>query len=356
MHDMTYYIHRQGSAMLQALGSRRETCASFVRMWAEHRPDRLYLVGSGTSGNAVRASAGFMEKTLGVETTAVSPTSLPKTIKGRPMFIYVSQGGKSTNTLKAIETMRAYPGIALTGEADCAINTACGSFVKLDCEHEDAGPKTMGYTGTILTLYMMALEAALHTQIISDAAYGEHIALLTQMAEAMDENVAATEAWYALNEDKLKKAALYLIVGIDEGCAVAQEAALKIQETTLRGAIGFEYEEYLHGPIAMLYEAPVGIYLHPAVETQDSRRMDQLMEIHRGFGDRVYAVRCAQHSVVTADSLVLRAPEREWLAPFWQILPSQVIGARLPGAIGTEGKLHELFVAVDKAVSIKHKG
>lgn len=355
MNDMTYYIHRQGSAMRQALADRRGTCAPFVQLWAQEKPDRLYLVGSGTSGNAVRAAAGFMEKTLGVETMAVSPTSLPTTLTGRPMFVYVSQGGASTNTLKAIEIMRAYPGVALTGEAECAINTACGRFVKLDCEHEDAGPKTMGYTVTILTLYLMALEAALYTQILTEAAYDEAIGLLGQMAEAMDENVSATEAWYARHEEELKKAELFLFVGIDEGCPVAQESALKVQETTLRAAIGFEYEEYLHGPIAMLYRAPAGIYLHPAGETADSRRMDRLMDIHRGFGKAVYGVRCAQDGAAAAEDLVLRAPAQGWLAPFWQILPSQVIGALLPKAIGTEGKLHELFMAVDRAVCIKHK-
>lgn len=356
MHDMNHYIHRQADAMKASLLARKETCQTFCRIWKEVRPDRVYLVGSGTSGTAIRAAAGFVEQALQTETTALSPTSLPALVTGRPLFVYVSQGGASTNTLRAIEQMKAYPGIALTGEEDCAINKACGGYVKLCCEHEEAGPKTMGYTLTILTLYEMALEAALETGVMPQEKYDCAVEALERMTEAMEGNVAASEAWYEQAEQRLQEAGFYLVVGMDEGKFVAQEGALKLQETTLRAAIGFEYEEFLHGPIGMFYSAPAGIYLQPAVTKPDSLRMETLAGIHAQYASAVFTIRRGDACATTNDTLMLQAPAEPWLAPFWQIVPLQVLSARLPVKLGSEGKLHEMFTRIDQAVSIKYKG
>ena len=134
-YDMRYYINRQPDAMREAIETRAAACAPFVALWNSVGADRLYLVGSGTSGNAARAAAPYLQKVLKAEVTAVSPTSLPALVTGRHLFLFISQSGQSTNTVAAIEKMAAYPHLALTGEALCRINSLCPHVV-LTCGHE----------------------------------------------------------------------------------------------------------------------------------------------------------------------------------------------------------------------------
>ena len=350
--DMRYYIDRQPEAMRQTLDARRELGEAFARLWLEHGPDRLYLVGSGTSGNGVRAAAGFMQRVLDTEVTAVSPTSLPGLLRGKPMFVFVSQGGQSTNTVKAIEAMEAWPHLALTGEQDCQVNQVSPHTV-LACEHEEAGPKTMGYTCTILTLYLMAIGAAVAAGRMTEAAAEGWTARFRAMADRTEENIAMTRRWLRETQAELLRAQSWAIAGVGTGREVASEAALKLQETILLPAAGFEYEEYLHGPTMMLRAEMGGLYLLPPEAHPDRPRMEALAEIHAGFGSPVLAVAAGKQAAYGGRRLTLAADEEECLAPFWQILPSQVMASELPEQLGTAGAGSRIFRMIDEAVGVK---
>ena len=225
MPDMHFYINRQPEALARAIACREETAQPFARLWQDAKPDQLFLVGSGTSGNAARAAAPFLRKALGTRVTAVSPTSLPQP-EGRPFFLFISQGGESTNTLDAIRRTEAFPRLALTGEAGCTINQHCPHVV-LACGREAIGPKTMGYTSTVLTLYLMALGAA-GPGTLSRAAAAAYVAGLTRMAARMGENIALCKQWVRDAEEELLTAAHWAVAGVGTGEAVAREAALKL--------------------------------------------------------------------------------------------------------------------------------
>ena len=82
---------------------------NFVKLYQEVRPTHLYLVGSGTSLNAEETAVSFMKEMLDIDVISM-PSSYVHDIRGdRPMFVFLSQGGSSTNTLKAMEETAAYP-------------------------------------------------------------------------------------------------------------------------------------------------------------------------------------------------------------------------------------------------------
>ena len=353
-YDMRYYIDRQPDAMREALAARVETCAPFTKLWSESGADRLYLVGSGTSGNAARAAAPYLQQVLQVEVTAVSPTSLPTLLRGKPFFLFVSQGGQSTNTVRAIEQLASWPHLALTGETECRIN-ALSPHVVLTCGHEEAGPKTMGYTATVLTLYLMALEAAGANGTRTHEAQKAAIGLLQQMADRMAENIALCWQWLRERQEELAAVPHWAVAGSDVSRFVAGEAALKLMETLLRPAAGFEFEEYLHGPTMMLNADMGGMYLLPPSASPDQARMEALAKLHEDFGSQVITVGAGPKAERSGSRLTLAAPEEAFLAPFWQILPSQVMGAALPELLGLAGKGHEIFLRIDEAVGVKCK-
>ena len=354
-HDMTYYIHLQGKSMMDTL-EKTELVKPFADLWTESKPDRLVLVGSGSSANAAKAAAAYMEKLLGVDVTAISPTALPSELRGNPLLVYVSQSGNSTNTVAAIERTAKYPGIALVGDKDCQMNKVIDKHVLLACEHEEAGPKTMGYTCTILSLYVMAIEAAKASGAITEDAAKAEMDKLTAMAKAMDENVAVTEKWYAEAEKILMEKQGFLFVAKDQGQFVCQESALKVQETTLRMAMGFEFEEFLHGPIAMFKAAPAGFYFLPEEGDGDLMRAETLAEIHAQYSDAVWTIKVGEKAALEGSMLTLAAPKGPEYDPFWAILPAQVIGANLPSKVGAEGQLKIIFHAVDDKLKMKYEG
>ena len=120
-NSMYHYWKSQPEVLRQILEQRKSQTEEFVKLFCAVNPDKLYLIGSGTSLNAERAAAGYMETMLDVDVCAVPSSRIPQLRGERPMVVFISQGGSSTNTLQAMEQLAAYPSISITGEAECEI-------------------------------------------------------------------------------------------------------------------------------------------------------------------------------------------------------------------------------------------
>ena len=350
--DMRHYIGEQAGALSHILAARKACTQDFVQLCARHAPDRLYLIGSGTSLNAALAAVPFMEWALGAEVSAHAASDLPALRGKQPLVVFISQGGHSTNTLAAIEKLRGALSIALTGETVCRVNEVCGRHVLLACGREEAGPKTKGYTSTVLTLYLMALEAALAQGRIAAEAYDAVIGELDAAIAAMPENVARAEAWVDANADWLKATPDFVLVGKGQLGAVAREASVKLVETVLRPSPAYEFEEFLHGPIGLISDTLGGIYLLPPKGDPDRARMLALARYHAGASGRVLIVGDAEAE--GGDVLQLHADGAWYTLPFAHILPSQLIGAKIPQMMGVGDRGMRIFKEVDQLVDIKY--
>ena len=345
MHDIRYYINEQASALRHILASRKACTADFVSMALESAPDRLYLVGSGTSCNAAMCAAPFMEMVLGIEVTACAPSQAPVIRGNNPLIVFISQGGTSTNILRAIEQLRGYRTLALTGREKCRVNEVCGRHVMLDCGPEDAGPKTKGYTCTVLTLYLMAMEAALAAGRLGEAAYGEQIAALETCFDRLPGLVAKAEAFVDENAAWLTAAPHYVIVGKGQMALAAKECVIKLVETMLTPASAYEFEEFLHGPVSLINGELGGIYLLPPEGDEDRARMQTVAQYHAQQSGRVLVV----------DPEDAGGKHTPWYTHvFTGVLPCQMMAAKLPDVMGVGKRGEEVFYAVDKLVDIKY--
>lgn len=95
------------------------------------------------------------------------------------MIMAVSQGGESTNTIAAINALKQYPLIAVTGKEQCTINTMCDRRLPIGCRVETVGPKTMGYTATIYTFSLLALEAGFLSGKMDADTYAAHVEMFS---------------------------------------------------------------------------------------------------------------------------------------------------------------------------------
>lgn len=329
-NNMYEYWKSQPDVMKRILGGRKEQVRVFVEAFHAVKPDKIYLIASGTSLNAVQAAAPYMEDILDTDVLTM-PSSRVRPLRGaRPMVVFLSQGGSSTNTLQAMEQLRETEAVCITGEAVCEIQSRAKRHMTIGCGEELAGPKTVGYTSSVLCLYLCALEAALEAGRISRERYEREIELLYKAVENMRENLVRTEHWFERNRENLAAIRKYVLVGCGGDQAAATEGCLKILETIKVPAMSFEFEEYLHGPIILTDESLGGIF-YISEAPGEKERMEELARCHAEFSKYAYPVTTdmgAQEQ--NGRELALMRTGYAHTQVFEAVLPPQLLAARVP--------------------------
>lgn len=330
-HSIYAYWRKQSEVLKSILTDRARLTAPFVELYRSVGPDRIYLVGSGTSLNAENAARGLMEQLLGVEVTAVPSSRIDHLYGKNPLVMFISQGGSSTNTLEAMEKLKDYPYITLTGEEECEIKRRSKCHGLIGCGRELVGPKTVGYTASVMCFLVNALEAARAAGSIGEREYADCLLSLNLAAENMVENADAAEKWFAHNSADMTKIHKYVLVGAGAAGIAGAEGALKLQETIKDPCIAFEFEEYLHGPILMTDEKLGGLFFLVG-EGEERLRIEELFRCHAQYSPYAYAVTDAQSD--DPRMLTVKTTGQKHTLPFECVLAPQLMSARLPELMG----------------------
>lgn len=351
--NMLDYIREQGPLFSAALANREAIAAPFCQICADLNPTKIYLIASGTSRNAALAAAPFMEAVLNVDVPVLAPSQVSSLRGERPLAIVISQGGNSTNSLAVFDRLAGVPTIAMTGNPYGHVNSKGDHYIEIPCGEETVGPKTKGYTITILTLYLMALEYARQCGAVTAGGYAADLAALQTAAEQLPANIAAAEAWCTANLDALKTLHTVYLVGKQQGMQTAGEGALKLMETLLIPGFAFDFEEFLHGPTSSIGEQIGGFYLLPTASDADYERMQRLVAHHRSICPAVYTVGLGESG--DPRDCLLQTSGQWFTQPFEQILPMQVVSAAVPPLIGLAGVGSQRFQKLDAVMGIKAK-
>lgn len=365
---MLEYIYEQPELFLQALKERKALTEEFCRIFAREQPDHIYLVASGTSGNAARAAVPFLEWVWDRPVHAIAPSCLSRVWGERPMLCFISQGGKSTNMLAAAEQKKGSLRIAITGNQKASLNALCEHQLLIPCGEEAVGPKTKGYTMTILLLYVMALESGRVAGCFAQERYEACIRTLERAASQLSENIQRARGWVDENEEDLKLLSEVYLAGRGQSADIAREGALKVMETLMISASAFEFEEYLHGPSCALGKRIGGVYFLPLDQEDKGQgkreysRIKEMAAYHREISPLVFCIdkeiRCTKlPSGMDRDKrdLYLLSSGEWFTKPFEEILPFQMISAIIPGKKGIEGLGMKCFKAIDQRLGVKEK-
>ncbi|MCI8615943.1 MAG: SIS domain-containing protein [Lachnospiraceae bacterium] len=350
---MMDYILEQTELFRKVLSCREEEAAAFCDMTAQNNPAQICLIASGTSYNAACAAAPFMEMILGKPVSVNVPSQVEKLKGANPLAVVISQGGNSTNILEVFEKIQGIPTLVMTGDPGGHANTKGDCYREIPCGEETVGPKTKGYTITLLTLYLMALEEGKRSGSITNQEYNEYMEGLSRASDNLPENIERTREWVQANMETLCELKIIYMAGKRQGAKVAAEGALKVMETLLIPGVAYEFEEFLHGPASSLAENVSGFYLLPTADDPDYERMGRLINYHRNICKSVYTVGL-EESEDKRDCL-LKLTGRWYTQPFEQILPMQVISAVVTEHIGLTGKGSLKFAGLDAVMQIKAK-
>lgn len=212
----------------------------------------IVLVGSGSSLFAAQLGAIALRR-RGITAHAVAATEAHGDCRAyqNRIVVAVSQSGRSTDLLEALDRLAPRRTIALTNTP--ASPLAARSHVTIDVSAglERAIPATKSVSCTIAILLGAASLLG-----------GEH----SRDAEILVGTANGVRAWLNDGIDTVRRAASeiairhdVMVLGTDYGAPIAREAALKFKEATYLHAEGFEAGEFRHGSAAMIDASSVVI-------------------------------------------------------------------------------------------------
>jgi glucosamine--fructose-6-phosphate aminotransferase (isomerizing) len=222
----------------------------------------IVLVGSGSSLFAAQLGAIALRR-RGVTAHAVAATEALGDAKAyqRRVVVAISQSGRSSDVLLALDALQPSRTIALTNTADSPLAARADITIDVGAGPEEAIPATKSVSGTIAILLSAASLVA-----------GKH----TRDAEVLVATAQTIGAWLdSSGVDPVVRASVaiaarhdVIVLGTDYGAPIAREAALKFKEATYLHAEGFEAGEFRHGSAAMIDASSVvlGIMDRDALE------------------------------------------------------------------------------------------
>lgn len=203
-------------------------------------PDRIVMVGVGSSMNALVAGAEALMRQTGAVIEFREPlgfAELPPRRQGNVLVVAMSQGGQSATTVAAARRAceLGFPTLAITANADSEIAHSGAATVVVPIGEETIGPKTKGYTACVTALLVLADHLS-GTERKLDGFEAE----LTRLLPLVEARVGQAVAGMGIPD-------LITIAGRLGHVGTAVEAALKIVEMSGVPAIGLDTEEAMHG-------------------------------------------------------------------------------------------------------------
>lgn len=123
---------------------------------------QVFLVGCGSSLNAAFASLSYWRKIPGVFIDVLEATEFLLYLTSNPvnqnqLVVGISQSGKSSATVSALHQARksGFYTLTLTVDEESPLVVGAHNRVIIECGEENIGPKTKGYTATILILILL---------------------------------------------------------------------------------------------------------------------------------------------------------------------------------------------------------
>lgn len=243
-----------------------------------HAISNIYIVASGSSRNVGNVARYFLEKILN-KTVIVDYASefahRHPAVKANDFVIAISQSGETADTYAALKVARdkgAYT-FALTNNPESRIHKFADFNMEVGAGVENSIPATKSFIAQLFNIYILGLFVAEKLNSIND----EHILRIKKALCTLPLKISEVINSFDSLENIAKKIMNLnniVIVGRSSSHAVAQEAALKIKETSYIEANGFPAGEFLHGYVAAVEEdAPLIAILLPEFDEPSSFRL-----------------------------------------------------------------------------------
>jgi len=201
----------------------------------------ITLVGSGSSMNALVAVEPLLGRLVPAGVRIRGPLAFLAELEGRRVrkgvAIFLSQTGASTTTVEAVTRarVRGMRTLTLTAERQSPIGGVSGELVAMPVGPEPVGPKTKGYTASVLSLILLARTMA--GEGLEAGGFTTELSQLIAYSRGAISDLAET----------CRDGDFFMVMGQERHYATALEGSLKLSEICGVAAAAFDTEEAFHG-------------------------------------------------------------------------------------------------------------
>jgi glucosamine--fructose-6-phosphate aminotransferase (isomerizing) len=234
-------------AGLRRMQARRDALRACLRDAMPRDLRGVAFVGRGSSANAAMFGRTLAELATARPAFLVSP-SVERLYDVHVEYdgylaVGLSQSGRTPEIVSTLASLResGARAVALTSDADSPLARAADVTVDLGVGTERAVPTTKAFTAQLAALVVVA--EALGGERLPDSRW--------EAAARATELVLADQAQADIVAVGLRSASHLAVVGAGLFLGIAEEVALKLQETALVAATAHSSASYRHGPFAL---------------------------------------------------------------------------------------------------------
>ena len=327
-HYMVKEIHEQPQVALNVMSAPR----AFIFKLANElvKPDRVYLIGCGTSYHACVFGTYLLRLMADIDAHPVVASEFHSScIRMTPntAVLAISQSGETADVLQVLRALRDKDVklLALTNVMGSSITRLVSLYVGLYAGPEVGVAATKTFIAQLLMLTRICTEAARIKGVNHDLASSAE-KFLRSSASLIEKAISVNEprAKDIAVDIALRDNAFFLARGIN--IVTALEGALKLKEISYIHAEGYPAGESKHGPIALVEEGYPCIFICPRDETYN-KIIGNIMEMKaRG----AFVVSCVEEGdrdvkEVSDKTFVLPEIELKQLTPVLHVVPLQLL-------------------------------
>ncbi|WP_370682543.1 SIS domain-containing protein [Comamonas sp. GB3 AK4-5] len=234
------------AAQLEQLG----LVDAFVRELSGQSLSVVLTVARGSSDHAAAYFASLVMNRLGLPVASLPMSTVTlhdslMQVEGQ-LAVAFSQSGRSPDLVETMQALRR------AGAATLALVNVPGSPLALACDY--SLPLAAGAEHSVAATKSYIAMLSMSALLVAHLEYGRHgraelLGALSSLPAAL--LVALEQDWSALTRE-LGDAERMMVVGRGAGLGVAQEAALKLKETSGIQAEAFSGAEVRHGPMEII--------------------------------------------------------------------------------------------------------
>jgi glucoselysine-6-phosphate deglycase len=342
------YMKDQPRALRSVLEKKDVFINPFVEVFKKHPIKKVLFFGSGTSYNASIIAAHYFKQIVGIDAAGHYPTVFKNyekadwtnTLKKEEiLFVGISQSGTSRSTVDVMKHAKeqGYITLALTENLQSEITKHVEHVVHLLCGKEVTPPETRGYTVTVLTLYLWAVSTAETLGIHTETEYDQFIRDAQELTDRFETVVTESEAWYDRNKTTIVNSDRIYVLGYGVDYGSALEGMLKIGEMLRIPTLGYEIEEFSHGPTMALTNRQTIFFI--GSDEAEFNRMLLFRDTFKKYTDRVHVITCQEINHDDRD-IVFSVRTNKYLAPILYTVPLQFAAAKGAKDIGIDTNIN----------------
>ena len=296
--DRVTDMFREAAEAAEAVARQEAADADLKRIGAALRARSPHLVltcARGSSDHAATYAKYAIETRVGVPVASAAPSvasvyASPLRVEGA-VCIAISQSGRSPDLLATVSSLKAGGAwvLALVNDCESPLAGMADEALGLAAGPERSVAATKSFIASLAAIARLVAEWSGDDALRAD---------LTQLPSLLG------EAWqldWSRLVDELEGASDLYVLGRGLGLGIAQEAALKLKETSQLHAEAFSTAELRHGPMALVREGFPALMFGQSDET--GRSVEETAAVLAQRGARIFLAGGKAAGVATLPSV-----------------------------------------------------